>query len=381
MNKDIAVVLDTRTDVARLAGVIAELGERARVIHTGNRDEDRSPSEVLAEFGLPGPDITLALDGIGAPDRSTRVSHALKAFAAAFADDRPAAAIIMGDTDAITACAQAASYADIPLIHADAGRRSYDRATPDELNRLMTAVLADVHCAATPNNQSNLAAEGINPLRIAVTGATVVESTITSLERGDGLIAKHFPGRLVPERYILASIQHPENIGTKRALRRVLMGLIGIHTPVAFVLHSTTHEAIRRFGLTSYLDALTVIRPVDHADLLDLALSADLLIADTTPAQQECTVLKKPLLVIRRSTDHPEAIDAGFLQLVTPARDITTVANVTIADPLRSKILDATPSPYGDGSASLQIALIAARIADGASPADAITGVTESTMA
>ncbi|MGG7510420.1 UDP-N-acetylglucosamine 2-epimerase [Plantibacter sp. YIM 135249] len=379
MSKDIAVVLDTREDIARLAGVIAELGSRARTIHTHLSDDDRCPARALEEAGLAPPDTTLgSIDG---PARGTRIATALHAFAIEFERERPAVVIVHGDSDATSACAQAANYADIPLIHVGAGLRSYDRATPEELNRVLTSVLADVHCAATPHSQANLLAEGVNPLRIAVTGTPVVESTLTSLEHGDGLIAKHFAEHRAPEHYVLATIQDPENIGTRRALRRVLMGLIGIHAPVVFELRPCTHAAIEQFGLTPYLDALTVVSTSDRAELLDLALNADLLISDTAAAQEECTVLKKPLLVVRRSSEHPEAINAGFAQLVTPARDITTVANVTLADPDRARLLDATPSPYGDGSASLQIALIAGRIADGASPADAITGVTESAMA
>lgn len=370
MLKDIAVVLGTRPEIIKLAGIITALGERARVIHTGQHYDHELSGQFMEQLGLGSPDIVL--QGIGGHDRSTQIATAIQALAEEFRRDRPSAVIVQGDTNAVSAGAQAANYAGIPVIHVEAGLRSYDRAMPEELNRLITGVLADVHCAATSYNRANLLAEGVDAERIAVTGNTIVEATLASLEQGDGLLAKHFPARQVPESYVLATIHRPENTDTKSALLRVLRGLAGIDAPVVFAIHPRTRAAVERFGLRSLLEELIVIDAPGHAEFLDLAVRSSLLVSDSGGVQEECTVLKKPLLVIRRSTERPESVDSGFAALVTPDCDIAESANEILADSTMEQRLGSTPSPYGDGSASVAIAGIATRIADGAEIADAV---------
>ncbi|WAA65639.1 non-hydrolyzing UDP-N-acetylglucosamine 2-epimerase [Microbacterium oxydans] len=373
MSKDIAVVLGTRPEIIKLAGIITELGDRARVIHTGQHYDHELSGQFMEQLGLGAPDVVL--EGIGGADRSTQIATAIRALGDEFRRNRPAAVIVQGDTNAVSAGAQAANYAGIPVIHVEAGLRSYDRAMPEELNRLITGVLADVHCAATTHNRENLLAEGVDPRRIAVTGNTIVEATLSSLENGDGMVEKHFPGDDErPESFVLATIHRPENTDTEPALRRVLQGLVDIDAPVVFAIHPRTRAAIERFELTTYLDHLIVIDSPGHADFLDLALCADLLVSDSGGVQEECTVLKRPLLVIRRSTERPESVEAGFASLITPDQDIAAAANAVLADSEYQHRLAETPSPYGDGSASTSIAGIARRIADGADAQASVLG-------
>jgi UDP-N-acetylglucosamine 2-epimerase (non-hydrolysing) len=367
--KDVAVVLGTRPEIIKLAPVIRELGDRALVIHTGQHYDQKLSGQFFEQLGIREPDVVLS--GIGGSVRGVQIATALRALTDLFLEDRPGAVIVQGDTNTVSAGAQAANYLEIPVVHVEAGLRSYDRAMPEELNRLVTGALADVHCAATSHNESNLLGEGVPAERIIVTGNTIVEATMSSLERGTGRIEHFFPGGRAPARFALATLHRPENTDTAEALARVLRGLSAISIPVLMLLHPRTRTAITRFGLEHLVRDILIADSVSHHELLDLALASELLVSDSGGLQEEATVIGKPLLVVRRSTERPESVDAGFARLVTPEIDIAATANAILAgDSHRS--IEVTRSPYGDGSASERIARIALSIADGDEPARAI---------
>jgi UDP-N-acetylglucosamine 2-epimerase (non-hydrolysing) len=367
--KDVALVLGTRPEIIKLAPVIRELGDRARVVHTGQHYDRELAGRFFEQFGIGQPDVVLT--GVGGKSRGTQIATGIQALTDHFSDDPPAVVIVQGDTNTVSAGAQAANYADIPVIHVEAGLRSHDRAMPEEINRLVAGALADVHCAATGNNATNLTDEGVDPARIAVTGNTIVEATRESLTHPVPNLDRFFPTGQ-PDRFVLATIHRPENTDTAEALDRVLRGLREIDAPVLFLAHPRTRAAIERFGLVDALDGMTVVESAGHDEFLQLALRAELLVSDSGGVQEECTVIKKPLLVIRRSTERPESMDAGFAELITPDQDIAQAARRILSSG-RAQELHDRPSPYGDGLASRRISRIAVALADGANATDAVT--------
>lgn len=349
---EIAVVLGTRPEIIKLAGIIRDLGPRARVIHTGQHYDNSMSGQFFAGLGLTSPDVVLT--GIGGSSRGMQIATAIAALTDEFTVNRPGAVIVQGDTNAVSAGAQAASYLGIPVIHVEAGLRSYDRAMPEELNRLVVGCLADVHCAATEWNARNLRAEGVSDDRIVVTGNTIVEVTRASLTSAE-------PPTLdapLPDRYVLATIHRPENTDTAAALRRVLTGLAEIGMPVVLPLHPRTRAAIGRFSLEELTRGMHVLEPVGHSEFLALAADSELIVSDSGGVQEECTVIGKPLIVVRRSTERPESIEAGFARLVGPDQDIARESR-DLLTAVGEHPLAGRPSPYGDGSASEQIARIA----------------------
>lgn len=374
--RDIAVVMGTRPEMIKLAPVVRHLGERARIIHTGQHFDDELSGQIQEFLGLPDPDIVLG--GVGGQDRSTQIATALAASASEFARQRPRAVIVQGDTNTVSAASQAANYAGIPLIHVEAGLRSHDRAMPEEINRILAGALADIHCAATPENRLNLLAEAVDAPAVAVTGNTIIEAVEASLafaDSGPAVSAAAVAG-VAGDGFVLATIHRPENTDTPEALERVLAGLAAVEAPVLFVAHPRTRAAMQRFGLESYREKLTLIDSIPHHEFLSLARSAALLISDSGGLQEECTVLKKPLLVVRRSTERPESVQAGFARLITPEQDLALAANQALSAGGGGTLMG-IPSPYGDGRASQRIALIAQHTADGATIQDAITSADE----
>ncbi|MFC7979140.1 non-hydrolyzing UDP-N-acetylglucosamine 2-epimerase [Streptomyces cinereoruber] len=362
--RDVAVVLGTRPEIIKLAPLIRLLGERARIVHTGQHYDGALSGTFFANFGLPQPH--LLLDGATGPwGRGAQIGELTAELARAFVADPPRVVVVQGDTNSTSAGAQAAHYCGIPVVHVEAGLRSGDRAMPEEINRLVVGVLADVHCAATEQAAANLLATGTAPERIRVTGNTVVEATLMSLpdptER-DRIVREH--GADGP--FVLATVHRPENTDSFERLQALLTALAGLGERVVMPLHPRTRAKAKQLGLEHLLDRIDVTDPVDHPTFLALADRARLLVSDSGGIQEEATVLKKPLLVVRTSTERPEAVAAGFSRLVEPGAPLLDAARAALEDPDTHDRLLATASPYGDGTASAQIHALATALADGA---------------
>lgn len=297
-----------------------------------------------------------SLSGICGQPRHAQFGRIIEQLGGIFCATRYAAVIVQGDTNTASAGAQAANYAGIPVIHVEAGLRSFDRAMPEEINRCVTGVLADLHCAPTAQAAANLRAEGVPLTRIALTGNTIVEATRQMLPAPQD--ARQIAAGLGadPDGYVLATIHRPENTDNPSRLEAILSELSKLGLPVLLPLHPRTRLAAERHGLGAALDRLLVIPPADHRTFLGLASLARLLVSDSGGVQEECTVLKRPLIVVRNSTERPESIAAGFAHLVQPGPAIGDLGRKLIADAGLTRRLAAIPCPFGDGLASERIA-------------------------
>lgn len=355
---DVVTVLGTRPEIIKLAGVVRELGADGRVIHTGQHYDPSLSSNFFDELDIGQPSVVLT--GIGGATRGRQVGGIIQALSDEFDRRRPDAVIVQGDTNSASAGAQAAHYAGVPVVHVEAGLRSFDRAMPEEINRLVVGAVADVHCAPTQRNADRLRAEGVDDHRIVVTGNTVVEATQRAMMHvsSTSLPVAHAGG------FVLATIHRPENVDEPAALRRLLVGLASVGMPIVFPMHPRTAAAIDRFGFQPLIADMQVLPPVDHQTFLRLALDASLIIADSGGIQEECTVIKRPLVVVRRSTERPEAVEAGFAILVGPDVDLAAASRAFL-ESLAGRDLSVVPSPFGDGTSSVRIAALTRRVASG----------------
>jgi UDP-N-acetylglucosamine 2-epimerase (non-hydrolysing) len=352
----IAVVVGTRPEIVKLAPVVRLLGDNAALIHTGQHEDEELSGVFLAAAGITR---ARAISGICGQPRHAQVGRIVERLGDLLGSMRPAAVIVQGDTNTASAGAQAASYTGIPVIHVEAGLRSGDRAMPEEINRCVTGVLADLHCAPTQQAAANLLAEGVPAARIVLTGNTIVEATQQMLPEPERARQMAADLGAEPGRYVLATIHRPENTDDRSRLETILSELSKLGLPVVLPLHPRTRAAARRYGLLPALDRLQVIAPADHATFLGLASMARLLVSDSGGVQEECTVLKRPLIVVRNSTERPEAVTAGFAYLVRPGPAIGDLGRRLIADHRLLRRLAAIPCPFGDGRASERIAACA----------------------
>ena len=329
------------------------LGPAARLIHSGQHTDEELSGVFFAAARLPAPET---LSGICGEPRHVQIGRMVEQFGALFTRRRPAAVVVQGDTNTASAAAQAGNYTGVPVVHVEAGLRSFDRGMPEEMNRCVIGVLADLHCARTKHAAANLRAGGVPASRIVLTGNTIVEATLRVIPDDATGHAIAADAGVEPGRYVLATIHRPENTDDPQRLQTILDELSKLGLPVLLPLHPRTRLAAQRHGLTAELERLRLISPADHQTFLGLARHARLIVSDSGGVQEECTVLKRPLIVVRNSTERPESIDAGFAHLVQPGPQIGDLGRRLIGDEGLSERLAGIPCPFGDGTASERIA-------------------------
>ncbi|MFB7339050.1 UDP-N-acetyl glucosamine 2-epimerase [Streptomyces hydrogenans] len=354
-SRSVAVVLGTPSELIKLAGLVRTLGSAVRLLHTGRTHEAGLSEDLPAGPGLPEPTF---LADVGEHPRLVRVTASMERLYEDFSAEPPGAVVVHGGTDAAVAGTLTAQALDLPLIHVEAGMRSHHRAIPDERNRALVDRLGDVLCAATPANRELLLAEGIPEHRIHVTGNTVVETVCAHLpprEEREAILARY---GLVRDGYLLATVHRPEHTGDPAVLAVILAELAGLarDLPVILPLHPRTRARVDAVGLHPLLKDLTVVPLTGYGTFLALARHAALLVSDSGSLQEEATVLGRPLVAVRRSTERPEAMLHDFADLVTPGLDITDAAHRRLGQgPEELRRLAAAPSPFGDGRATERI--------------------------
>ena len=344
-------MLGTRPEIIKLAGTVRLLGDAARVVYTGQHYDPELSGVFFDEFGMPRPDVHI---GIGAERRGTQIGRATAGLDELFAEDRPLAIVVQGDTNTVAAGALAANAAEIPLIHVEAGLRSFDRRMPEEHNRVVADHLSDRCLAATETNRKNLLDEHISDDRIVVTGNTIVEAVHRLMPNPDdrGAILDRFG--VESNRFVLSTFHRPENVDDPTNLSRILSELAALPIPVVLPLHPRTVRRIEEFDMGDALARLGVVDPIGYRDFLGLGAEAALLVSDSGGVQEEVSVYKRPVIVVRRSTERPEVLGT-FAELVEPGPAIGTIAGRWLdeLDQLHSE-LALIDSPYGDETSPRQ---------------------------
>jgi len=361
-HQSIAVVLGTRPEIVKLAGVVRELGSAARVVHTGQHYDANLSDVFFEEFGMQPPDVRIE---IGGETRGTQIGLAVAALDAEFAANPPATVVVQGDTNTAVAGALAANAGNIPLAHVEAGLRSFDRRMPEEHNRIVADHLADLCLAPTAVAAANLRNEGVPDERIEVTGNTVIEAVarlLPSREARREILARH---GLASSQYVLATFHRPENVDEPGRLEEILRQLGGLPVPVLLPIHPRTVARVTEFGLDPLLDEVITTEPIGYRDFLALGAESALLISDSGGVQEEVSAYKRPVVVVRRSTERPEVV-GSFAELVEPGPAIGEVAerwlnNLTAVH----SGLATLPSPYGDETAPRRSAAVITELARG----------------
>ncbi len=349
--RPIAVVLGTRPEIVKLAGIVALLGDRARVVHTGQHYDAALSDVFFAEFDLAVP---LEVLDVGGRRRGAQIGEATARLDALFAAEPPAAVVVQGDTNSALAGALAANAGGLPLVHVEAGLRSHDRAMPEEHNRVVVDHLADRCLAPTETSRSNLRAEAIADERIVITGNTVVEAVQTLLPDAAGRAALLHGRGLTRDGFVLATFHRPENVDDRGTLVAILEQLVALPLPVVLAVHPRLAARIEVFDLGDLTAALRTTPPLGYREFLGLFAEAACAVSDSGGVQEEASVVKRPVIVVRRSTERPEVL-GSFAELVAAGPAVGDAVRPQIRDPAAThRRLADLASPYGDGSASVR---------------------------
>ena len=348
-DRSIAIVFGTRPEIIKLAPLIRGLGSRAVVIHTGQHFDDNMSGAFLRQLRLGDPQYHLDVGGL---TRGAQIGRSATAIEALLMELRPHAVVVQGDTNSGVGGAIAANAASIPLLHLEAGLRSFDRSMPEEHNRILIDAIADRCLAPHQTNAALLEREGIGTDRIAVTGSTLREALVPMMpDRSERLRLLH-QHSLQPNEFVLATVHRPENADSPTRLATILTELAGLGVPTVLPLHPRARARVQEYRLEQLLEPLVVLEPLGYREFLGLAAEAALLVSDSGGVQEEATIIKRPVVIVRNSTERPELLGT-FAHLVGVGPDISATAQRLLADvPAQHAMLADLPYPYGEGVVS-----------------------------
>jgi UDP-N-acetylglucosamine 2-epimerase (non-hydrolysing) len=323
--------------------------------------------EVHAWFGMrPAADLSVMTADQGLPGLTARVMTALSA---ALDHRRPAAVVVHGDTTTSMVAALACRYAGIPLVHLEAGLRTHDLLSPfpEELNRRLTGVMADLHLAPTDRARANLLAEGADPDLVVVTGNTVVDALLDTARRAHPIEDEQVRRTIAAaDRLVVATLHRRESHGAP--LRRVARALVDLtrHRPglrVVLPLHPNPRVRASIGEVVEGCAAITVCAPLPYPQFVSLLDAADLVVTDSGGIQEEAPSLDKPVLVVRETTERPEAVEAGTARVVgTDPSRILGEALGLLDDAAAYRAMAGLANPFGDGHAGRRGAAAIARL-------------------
>jgi len=324
--------------------------------------------QVLNLFQIkPDYDLNIMKPGQDLTDITCNVLQGLKPV---LAQERPDIVLVHGDTSTTMAASIAAYYARVQVGHVEAGLRTGDKFAPfpEEINRRVTGSLTDLHFSPTQASRRNLLREGVADDAIFVTGNTVVDALLSvsqliardpELERG---FAREFSFLDPAKRLILVTGHRRENFGAGfENICAALAEIAGSHPDVEILypvhLNPNVQEPVRRILGGGNLGNVHLIEPVDYLPFVYLMNRSYLIITDSGGVQEEAPSLGKPVLVMRDTTERPEAVDAGTVLLVGTDRSaIVSQAGRLLDDPLAYQTMSLAHNPYGDGQAAQRIA-------------------------
>jgi UDP-N-acetylglucosamine 2-epimerase (non-hydrolysing) len=355
----VMVVFGTRPEAIKVAPVLVALEESPDfepvVVVTGQHRE--MLAQVLELFAIV-PDHDL---GILEP-RQTLTSvttRALSGLEPIFHSERPDAVLVQGDTTTTFVGALAAFYRHVPIFHLEAGLRTGDLASPfpEEANRQLTTRLASLHLAPTLGNKTNLVAENIDPERIVVTGNTVVDALLQAVDLsgdyGDPALADLDRDR---RRVVLVTAHRRESWGDGHAAVARAIAEIARTEPDVLVVFPIHRNPIVREAVLPLLEGLSnvrVVEPLPYGGLVRLMRRCDLILTDSGGIQEEGPSLGKPVLVLRDTTERPEAVVAGTVRLVgTEETAIVGATRTLLHDEDAYRAMANAVNPYGDGRAA-----------------------------
>ena len=359
----VMTIFGTRPEAIKMAPLALELSRRPQIdaLCCVTAQHRQMLDSVLDIFRLV-PDFDL---NIMEPRQtlSTITSKCLLGMEEVLEQARPDLVLVHGDTSTTFAGALAAFYHRVPVGHVEAGLRTYDKYSPypEEMNRRMVSAIADLHFCPTPSNRDNLAREGIEQ-GVFLTGNTVIDALQTTVVKdfhfSEGVLNNDLD--YVNRKVILVTCHRRENYGTPMAhimtaLRRVADAFPDVELVYPVHLSPVVQEAAHQ-----YLDGhprIHLIAPLAVDEMHNLMARCHLVMTDSGGLQEEAPALGKPVLVLRRETERPEAVAAGTVQLAgTEEEPIFQMASRLLTDPAAYAAMAHAANPYGDGRACGRIA-------------------------
>ena len=356
-------VFGTRPEAIKMCPLVLEMRkypEYIQPIVAVTAQHREMLDQVLDLFGIvPEYDLNIMTSGKTLYDVTTRDLMGLKHV---MEESKPDMVLVHGDTTTTFAGALAAFYAQIPVGHVEAGLRTGNKYSPypEEMNRKLTGAIADMHFAPTATSKGNLLKENVNPASILITGNTVIDALQTTVH-GDYHFADEDFNRVFAtgHKLILMTTHRRENLGEPmRHVYRALKSVLETHENVEAIFPVHKNPKVREIvnQELGHLSRVHLIEPMDYEPFANLMAKVDIVLTDSGGIQEEAPALGKPVLVLRDTTERPEAVEAGTVKLVgTAYEDVLQETNRLLDDAEHYRSMAEAANPYGDGKACERI--------------------------
>lgn len=323
----VACVVGARPNFMKMAPVLRAFAAHRPAIpvilvHTGQHYDKDMNDRLFEELRLPLPDINL---GVGSGTHAAQTAEVMKRFEPVLDEHKPSCILVVGDVNSTLACTLVGVKKGIPVAHVEAGLRSYDRAMPEEINRVLTDQVADLLYTTERSALANLQREGIAQEQVYFAGNVMIDSLRANLEfvrspadilSGAGIGKGFVDG----SGYAVVTLHRPSNVDQKETLQSLLsvLGEVSEKLPLVFALHPRTRANIERFGLEALVAGkrIVLLPPQGYLEMLGLMSNARLVLTDSGGVQEETTALGVPCLTLRENTERPITVDQGTNTMV-----------------------------------------------------------------
>lgn len=349
-----AVILGTRPEIIKMSPVIRELEKRKIdffILHTGQHYSYKLDRVFIEQLNLPPAKHNLE---VGSSSHAEQTGKILAGVEKVLQQECPDVVLVEGDTNSTLAAALASVKLHLKVGHIEAGLRSYDRAMPEEINRVLVDHCSDYLFVPTAKSKSILQKEGIEAEKLFVTGNTIVDAVNQNLKISKSKTSVIDKLGVQYKNYILVTIHRQENVDYRARFATILEGVIrvaAVHDMlVVYPVHPRARKMMTEFRLRPRSRQLILTEPVDFLEFLQLESNARLILTDSGGVQEEACILNVPCVTLRDNTERPETIDVGANILAGNIPDKIVECSKTM---MEREI--GWKNPFGDGKAAARI--------------------------
>ena len=290
-----------------------------RLVHTGQHYDEQMSGVFFRELGIQPPDINL---DVGSGSHAEQTAKIMLAFEPLCNQEKPDWVVVVGDVNSTMACTLVAAKLGIKVAHVEAGLRSFDRAMPEEINRLVTDSLADLLLTPSSDANQNLMREGVPLSKICLVGNIMIDTLVANLEKAR---RSRLPDQLciAAKSFAYVTLHRPCNVDDADTLSVIIQELNALahQLPVVFPLHPRTRKMINKYKI--HIDKcsnMKLLEPIGYHDSLCLTEMAKVVITDSGGLQEESTYLRTPCLTLRENTERPITVVVGTNRLTRPEK-------------------------------------------------------------
>jgi UDP-N-acetylglucosamine 2-epimerase (non-hydrolysing) len=313
----IVAVVGARPNFMKIAPFMWEVRRRpgvdAYLVHTGQHYDERMSKLFFEELHIPRPGVDL---GVGSASHAVQTAEVMKRFEPVVREQRPDVVVVVGDVNSTLACALTAVKLGVPVAHVEAGLRSFDRAMPEEINRILTDAISHWLFVTERSGVENLRREGVPDGRAFLVGNLMIDTLLACRERSErSPVLEEFG--LAPAGYAVLTLHRPTNVDDPAVFHGLMraVGRLQRELPIVFPVHPRTRQAFNGHA-NGLMPGLRLTEPLGYLDFLKLLANARLVLTDSGGIQEETTVLGVPCLTLRNNTERPVTVEEGTNRLV-----------------------------------------------------------------